>query len=752
MALLQYYPLPNVTGAAGNGLVNNRLNLNNNTVFKDQITERIDWSQNANSTWFGRYSHDHDGGVTPSLYLNGYNLNVDVIQAMIANTRILSPTLVNDARFGFDWFHNQNNYQTTNNPKYDVIDQLGLQLGTGWGPLDYGIPQVGINGFSGFGTPTEGPYDFRDVTFQWNDAISWTHGKHSFKFGADIRRDRFNTSGNAFARGSFSFGNLATNYGFSDYLLGYLGSDLKSVTENVAQMRATSQAYYATDTWKVKSNLTIDVGLRYEFTPPWSYVNNTESNFEIPYIAYTPAAAAGHPHPTLVRIGTGDVYQNSIAVFNPAIQVARDGSLGPNLVQSDYTNFAPRLGIAYSPSANWSIRMGAGIFYAQDIGQAVYDQSRNFAGRISPAVNTTTDNATWNDPYLINGVNPCNVTAPRVCVSTPGPLAMQYNRKTPYVEQWTMSIQRQLSKSMVFEADYLGSGGHQLQKYHYLNRPIPGTGSTSPRTPWPEFGAFQYVDGDGVSTYEALVGKVTRRLSKGLSLLSSFTWAKGIDDAPEIRAEGSDNAEQNTQCVNPCERGLSQFSQKFRFLLSGIYQLPVGKGQMFLNHGGVTDAVLGGWQVTSIITLSNGFPEGVGTGVNRSGSGGDRPDATGQAIALSNPTASDWFNLGAFAENAIGAFGNVGRNVVIGPGIKQWDFSAMKNFRFSGEQRYLQFRFECFNCSNHPNLGDPGLSLGSDTLTAAGLAIPGTGNFGVINSLRAGLFNRQLQFSLKLYF
>jgi outer membrane receptor protein involved in Fe transport len=146
-------------------------------------------------------------------------------------------------------------------------------------------------------------------------------------------------------------------------MLGYLSSDLKSVQENVAEMRATSQAYYVADTWKLKPNLTIDAGLRYEYTPPWNFRNNQEANWEIPYIAYTPTAAAGQPHPTLCRVPAPGFYSNDLAVFNPAIQTGV-GCLGSRLIQPDYTNFAPRLGIAYSPTPKWTIRAGAGVFYA----------------------------------------------------------------------------------------------------------------------------------------------------------------------------------------------------------------------------------------------------------------------------------------------------------------------------------------------------------------------------------------------------
>jgi hypothetical protein len=245
----------------GAGNANNYLALQNNSYYKDQLNERIDFVQSEKASWFGRYSWGHDRQLTQNYYLNGNNLTAHADQAMIANTRILSPTLVNDARLGFNWFHNQNYYQTTNVPGFNIVDQLGLQLGGGWGPLDNGIPQMGISNYSTFGTPTEGPYDMRDVQIQVNDSVSWTRGTHSIRFGADLTRQRFDTMGNAFARGSFSAGQY-TGYGMADYMLGILSGNLKSVTENVAQMRALDQGYYVADTWKARPSLTVDIGVR----------------------------------------------------------------------------------------------------------------------------------------------------------------------------------------------------------------------------------------------------------------------------------------------------------------------------------------------------------------------------------------------------------------------------------------------------------------------------------------------------------
>jgi hypothetical protein len=752
-ALLQYYPLPNVP-SAGNS--NNFLNLQNNASDKDEFTQRVDFVESSKSTWFGRYSFDTDHVVIPALYLNGNILDVTARQAVISNTRILSPNIVNEARFGVNYFHNVNAFDTSNKPQYDLMTQLGLQLGTNWTSFENGIPGIiGLTGYSSFGSNTEGPYQFRDANFDWNDSIAWTHGKHSMKFGGSIVRVRFNTLGNAFPRGQFSIGNNATGYSFADYMAGYIGTSWKAASENIAQERATNQAYFVTDTWKVRPGLTIDAGFRYELMPPYSYKNDTASNWQVPFYAYTPADAVGHPHPVLVRVGSGDVYGGNIPVrFDPAIPVVRDGRLGPNLIQTDYHDFAPRLGIAYSPRANWTIRVGGGIFYAQEGGApSYYDNTRNFAGRLNPSASATLNNITWADPYLLKNGNPCGTTPPLVCATLPGPTLVTYDRRTPYMAQWTGNVEHQIGKSTVVEIGYVGSVSHFLQRFHNINNPIPGPGSTASRTPWPELGAMQFVDSDVNARYYAGTAKVTRRLSGGLTFLAGYTYGKSLDDGSGIRAVTNDNGEQNDACINPCERGRSSFDQAQRFVASVLYDLPVGKGRHFMNHGGIANTVIGGWRLSSIVTKGSGFPTGIGTGTNRSNAGGDRPDAVpGQSVSPSNPSTGQWFNIQAFALNQLYQWGNVGRNVITGPGVSTWDFSTLKDFPFA-ERRFVEFRFEAFNFANHANFGDPNASLTSNAVNSVtGVAIPGTGSFGTISSLRSGIDMRELQFSLKVVF
>jgi hypothetical protein len=202
-----------------------------------------------------------------------------------------------------------------------------------------------------------------------------------------------------------------------------------------------------------------------------------------------------------------------------------------------------------------------------------------------------------------------------------------------------------------------------------------------------------------------------------------------------------------------CEYGLSDFDSRHRLVASVLYELPIGRGRQFLNHG-IASYILGGWQLNSIVSKSSGFPLMLLDGVNQANTnvGQDRPDAVaGVPWKLDNPTTGQWFNIKSVKLQQFGTFGNYGRNSVITPGVFVWDFSTLKNFNIT-ESSYVQFRFECFNCANHPNFGDPGERISYNQRDANGFAIPGTGTFGVITNTRPGIDMRRLQFSLKLVF
>ena len=318
--------------------------------------------------------------MSPALKLNGTKLDTRVHQAAVGNTWTLSSTLVNEFRFGYNYFFNTFGRELAF--ERDVIKELnipGISLNP---PEAWGIPSIGITGFSGFGDSTEGPYTNRNHAFEFSDNLSWIRGRHSFKVGGSIRYDMYNQVGNQFARGNFQFQNIATGYAFADFLLGYAQQTESAVALAVTKFRALSQAYYFTDTWRV--TLEHDARSR----PPLrihAAVARQERHADERATSRATTrrrtCRIASCHPTLVRIGSGDVYEDTVLRFAPNIQVARDGRLGDRLVFDDKKNFAPRLGWAWNPSEKWSFRAGTGIFYMQDTGNPRFDMARNLSGR-----------------------------------------------------------------------------------------------------------------------------------------------------------------------------------------------------------------------------------------------------------------------------------------------------------------------------------------------------------------------------------
>jgi len=734
LALLDYYPLPNQPTL---GLANNFNAVNRNRTDKDQINVRVDFTESSKSSWYGRYGWTDEGQFTGGIRLNGGTVATRAQQALIDNTRVLSASLVNEMRFGYNRFFNTAGTELNN--VMDPIAAVGILLPTKVPPDAWGLPNIGIAGFSGFGPDSNSPYINRNQNWQFTENLSWNRGSHFVKTGADLRLDHYNQDGNQFARGSAGFNNnVATGYGFADFMLGYLGTWSYASGLAVAKLTAFSQSYYISDTWKLRPNLTITSGLRYEFTPPWTDTSERQIAAVIPLNTPQPQVADLSLHPVLVRAGNGDFYENAGIRFSPDIQVARDGRLGNRLIKADYTNFAPRFGAAWSVTPKTVLRAGVGRFYVQDIGNIAFDMNRNLQGRLTVQSTSTNLISTWTDPFNFGGGNPCNTPAGVLCVVRPLVLTSNIDRKTPYVDEWETSVQQEFTSNMALEVSYLGSRGRRLQRWINLaNQPVPGTSSVASRSPFPEFGLFQGAANVGYSRYNSLGLKLTRRYSNGLTVLGSYTYSKSTDNGSGIRTLGTDPLNpQNSYCLS-CEDGPSVFDQRHRFVTSAVYDLPFGPGRKYLSEG-VLGKVIGGWKLNSIVTIGSGFALTVSAGEDTANIGNCcRPDrVAGVSTARETPTVGQWFNTAAFSRAAAGTFGSAGRGEVLGPGIINWDFSTFKEFHISATN-YIQLRVEAFNFLNHPNWGDPNTTFNSVA-------------FGTINSTRTDM--RQLQFGLKVVF
>ena len=736
LQMLQYVPAPNQPTS---GILNNYLATDSTPVNKDQFTTRLDWVESPNSSWFFRYSWTDEDASTPTIGGAGSQLTTHADQWELANTRVFSPTKVNEARFGINKFYN--NIGPLLAGVTCVVCQLGLPGLDATNSATWGIPQIrNMPGFSGWGDDTNGPYVLQDAIFQGLDNFSWVIGKHSLRMGGEIRRDRYNQLGNEFARGAFSFSGIQTanpntltgGYPMAAYMLGVNSEVDGTVALAFEQMRGTSGAAYIDDTWRVSPTLTLDLGLRYELTPPFYDKSQHETNMQQPVFAGSANITDPALQPTEVRAGTNGNYYQGLSFVFPGVQVARDGRLGSRLYPTDYTNVAPRIGIAWSPNSKWTFRTGGGLFYVQDSNNSRFDLSRALGGRFQFPALSTLPNLDWTN-YITPGST--------ISITRPYLYGIANDLSTPRVLQYQADIQHQIDSSTMFEVGYMGSLGRHLQMLYNANEPTAGpTGSVASRSPFTSIGVIQTVLGVDNSNYNSLSAKLQRRFASGLAFQASYTWSKSLDDASAIRGQSDSIFPQNSRCLR-CEYALSAFNVPQRFVLSVVYDLPFGSGRQFVNRKGVVNQVIGGWQLSGIYNLQDGTPGYPTAGADRSNTGvgnnRDRLNTTGISPVLSNPTTQEWFNTAAFSLQSFGTFGDAGRNTIPNPGRNALNLTLLKNFHFT-ERAALQVRWEVYNAFNHPNWGNPGNVFGA--------------GFGVISSIAGDTPMRQMQFGLKFLF
>jgi hypothetical protein len=732
---LQYYAPANVPGA---GLSSNYVRSSAAPINKDQFIVRMDWIESSKSQWSGRYSWGDENQANQGLTLDGTKLLVNFEQYMGSNTRTFTPNVVNEARYGYTRFFNSIGTFLAFNT--DVVSEIGIPGLSGGPPVQWGIPNVALTNYSGIGDSSEGPYANDNNTLQLVDNFSVVAGAHTLRVGGEYRRENYNQVGNQFARGQFSFQANGTQSAaasggdsFADFLLGDLYQSEAAVSVGNAKFQRNAWAFYLDDTWKISPRLTLALGLRYEITPPfYDQLGNLFSVY-IPFMDVTPNAPASR-YPLFIRQGKGSDPYAGIPIRWPDIGVTQDGRLGDRLVETDWNDLAPRVGITYAPTSKWVIRAGAGSFYNQDTGNPRFDMARNIAGRIRA-------NSQLLDPTLFWSNALASISGGTANIKKPYAFANKYERRTPYTWEYLLNFQRELGHQMVLEFGYLGSISRKLEFLRAVNETLPGTTPIATRVVYPNFGRIQLVDNSANANYNSGFIKLTRRFNAGLSVLTSYTYGRSVDNSSGIRVQGLDTLfPQNSYCAK-CEWGLSAFDSRHRFVTSVLWDVPVGRGRQVDVQNTFLNGVIGGWQLGGIWTVESGFPQTITIGgTDRSGAGGlfDRPNATGLSEYLDDPTPTHWYNSAAFVLQPAGTFGNVGRNGITGPGLLTLDFSAHKEFRmFYSESHTLQFRFEAFNAMNHPAWGAPNGNIQSS-------------DFGRITGTAVAM--RQLQVALKYFF
>jgi len=727
--------------------------------YSDKFDAKIDGQINSRMTAFLRFSQRKDIQFYQSSYAgpaggdgNGFIHSIDQ-NASAGYTWAVSANSILEARLG--WTHIDGGKEPPLVGGPSLQSMLGIQGLPTTLNLTGGFNTQTISGYTALGRQTSNPQFQNPVS--WDPKINFSKnlGRHSMKmgweylnihteildvnplYGQDVYSGQFSkpTCAQLGQASTCTVASDSTSYDLADFIFG-LPSQINQGSDTVVNLRQYVHALYYQDDWKVSSKLTINAGMRWEFATPLFERDNNYSN------------------------------------FNPAtnsMQMATSGSLyNRSLVHPDGKDFGPRLGLAYSIDPKTVVRAGYGISYTffNRVGSAleginapqalfgVINQSFPSGGPVPSTFLTTINSFSTGiaNPSAFNPVNSNVVYIPP-------------NSKWPYIQNWFLSVQRQLSKTTLLEVSYNGNHSLRLPILADYNQAAPNavTATCNPpavtsgclgvqaRRPIPSYGPITWVDPAGDNHYDGLSARLEHRLGSGLYLLNSFTWGHAMGDSEQALEYYAGYFEANPQNIHnlAAEKGPSSFDVKFNNVTSLVYQIPFGKGRHYgASMNSFLDAVAGGWELNTINTAHTGTPLDVAytpTSINDvTGLSNDyrgeaflRPNVSGSATSQSKSQMLNTYFAGYTFTTPLATqpFGNLGRNSFRAPGLEQWDFAADKTFTIH-EGVKLQFRSEFFNLTNHTNFGIP-------TTTTTSSA------FGTI---RTTYPSRQIQFALKLLF
>jgi hypothetical protein len=707
--LVALYPLPDLPGT-----VNNYFSNPKEIVNADQYNLKFDHHLREADYMFVRISQGWNNNTPPLLLPPPANQqgqeHLYQRQIVGSETHTFSPTRVNEFRLGFVYTLEDQDIDGAR-----LFDQYGIKgaLDT---PTIKGLPVFTITGLSNLGTAAPGtspivaagsgnfPTVKSGKIWQILDNFSWIHNRHTIKFGVDSSRVTMFFYATNTARPTIAFNTTYTGVGLGDFLLGdvYQGSTSQQQLDTIMQYIFNG---YVQDDWKVSKKLTLNFGLRYELSTPFTEEHNRQSNFVV---------------------DKGPCY---LQLILPSQNGMCNAGIGNGQTRLDTNNFAPRLGLAYQLDSKTVIRAGSGIFYGRD-------ENLGIARRLPD-----------NPPFVSASIFTGSATVPAFPLQVGFPAnalalaatgfnanttvnSFPFNFPMPYVEQWNVNIERQIPLNFVAQIGYTGSAAKKLTAVVNLNQAFPGPGSVVSRRPYQGVGDIEYYAPLDNSTYNALISKLERRFTNGFSLLASYTYGHSLDGGGNNN-DANDPAPQNVRDL-AAQKGSSNFDIRHRFVTSGFYQLPFGKSATFINH------FIRNWQFSGIYSAQTGQPLTVTLSSDTSNTGATaRPNRLADGNLPSDQrNIHHWFDSSAFAAATCVCFGNSGRNIIRIPGFSDLDLSVIRDF-YIHERFRLQFRAESFNLMNHPNFGLPNAVIGNPLVGTIST---------VINP------QRQNQFALKLYF
>jgi Carboxypeptidase regulatory-like domain len=750
--LVSFYPAPNVAGAQPN-VSNFRANDPTLGIY-DVYVARIDHVFGAKDRIFGRFLAQTDHEPTASIYPTPGTDNYGVLVHDYFYTpsgtwyHNFSPTLINEVRLTYS---RRQYLYTSAGANTNLASQLGIQ---GTNPLFF--PTVTLSGLAGFGNTTQQERRQTPINSnQYVDNVSLLRGNHQFKAGAEFRTSNNTDNYLPTAGGSFAFTNtgISTNPALgslANLLLGRVNSATLQAAETLLTT-AYSWGFFVQDDWRVKPNLTLNVGLRYDLDEPRVEEHNRQNSFD----------------PTAINPVSGTPGIITFSGINGVSKYANNW---------DFHNIGPHLGFAWTAHPSTVLRGGAAILYPGEYDQATPIVAyTGFAKQISLS---SPNSGTGAPAFLLkdNGTaGTGTATIPTPAQLAPGygavpvgqkvvqaPQYFQRDRVTGYLYQGSLNIEQQLGNQLLLTLGYLGTFGHHLSATNNENTNqvtpanmalLPTTKNTQTLRPYPQFGNVSILAADeGQSNYNAFNAGIKKRYSGGFQYGINYTWSKFIDNQESRNELANYNAGYSgtndtfTDYYNPQHRrGLSGNDIRNRVIGNALYELPIGQGKWIHPNSLLVNELASGWTVGAISEVHSGTALGIIDSTNNTGtySDGVRPNLVGNPNDLpgSRPRGqkiAEWFDTSAFAQNPAFTFGNAPRTFGRGPGLLITDASLLKDFKVL-ETTTLQFRAEALNIFNHANLANPNTLFGN-------------GAFGQVSGLQAGNQSRIIQLALHLTF
>jgi outer membrane receptor protein involved in Fe transport len=673
---LAQWPNQGMLIPVGDGMTNEWVQPQSDNVREDSGMFRLDHTFTDRTSIFARINIDDATTTAPLDTLGGLdNPLIRPSNYVVQLTHTFTPTIINELRGGINRSA-MHHYQNGTCPQSTANGLPGTICADVSGPFD---------------TPSDSQLDTEvGTTIDAYDDLTIVRGRHTIKMGIGVERHRLNNSDESIANGDLSYDST------DDFLNNVVDSYSYVGPLTLGGERRTYIMPYAQDTFKIRPNLTLNYGLRWEH--------------------YTVLKEA-FGRQAVVKVSCGGFCPPGTPMYSPY-----------------YLDFGPRLGVAWAPggaSSKTVIRAGFGMYFSPN-------QMDDF----------TDGHESTDQRFAVSSADVSNLAWPILPSLLPAPLyspkAWDPNRKDGYFENWDFTVERMLPGNFIGQIAYDGSAGHRLFGKLQANVIDPLTGER----PIPTFGQYGYKNNLGNSNFHSLQVSLQRHLTSGWMWGTQYMWSHGLAD--EGFGAGDTTSIENVSCIK-CDYSSSDIDIRQSLSVNSVYELPFGRGKHFLNNGGVAGKVLGGWQLSGIASAMSGRP--IDIEIDRKASAmpdgnkkAQRPDLVpGMSLYPTGKNINNWFNPAAFATPAKDTWGNLGRNIGRGPGYYEIDTALQRDIPLT-EQLKLEFRAEAFNLLNHPIYGDPDSDV-SD----------GPGEFGVITTqLNTGATgigsSRRLQFMLRLEF